>query len=272
MGLITNILQGILKNLKGHALDTRFAPISWVMGKIIKHEDDTTLKLRNLGPISVLYKRPYELLKTYSEIFVCEIYRFDATHTNPVIIDCGANIGISSLYFKSIYPAATLIAFEPDQSLADIFEKNMAQNSMINYTLHRAAVWTENGTISFDNKGSEASSIDVTGNSSFQVPTIKLATILAEQTQIDLLKIDIEGAEYPVVQDIANELHKVQHLFIEYHGLANETYKLETILHIVSNAGFKTYIKMAADNLDMPFYQKQTGTIYDVQLNIFCYR
>jgi hypothetical protein len=43
-------------------------------------------------------------------------------------------------------------------------------------------------------------------------------------------------------------------------------------LRIVSNAGFKTYIKMAADNLDMPFYQKQTGTIYDVQLNIFCYR
>ena len=70
MGLITNILQGIRKNLKGHALDTRFTPIPWFTGKIIKHEDDTTLKLRNLGPISVLYKRPYELLKTYNEIFV----------------------------------------------------------------------------------------------------------------------------------------------------------------------------------------------------------
>lgn len=272
MGLITNILQGIRKNLNGQALDARFAPIPWFTGKIIKHEDDTTLKLRNLGPISVLYKRPYELLKTYDEIFVCEIYRFNTTSTNPVIIDCGANIGISSLYFKTVYPGATLIAFEPDQSLADIFEKNMAQNSMSNYTLHRAAVWTENGTISFDNKGSEASSIDITGNSSFKVPTVKLGAILAGQTHIDLLKIDIEGAEYPVVQDIENELHKVEHLFIEYHGLATETYKLETILRIVSNAGFKTYIKMAADNLDMPFYQKQTGTIYDVQLNIFCYR
>ena len=272
MGLITNILQGIRKNLNGQALDARFAPIPWFTGKIIKHEDDTTLKLRNLGPISVLYKRPYELLKTYDEIFVCEIYRFDTSNTNPVIIDCGANIGISSLYFKTVYPGSTLIAFEPDQSLADIFEKNMAQNSMSNYTLHRAAVWTENGTISFDNKGSEASSIDITGNSSFKVPTVKLGAILAGQTHIDLLKIDIEGAEYPVVQDIENELHKVEHLFIEYHGLATETYKLETILRIVSNAGFKTYIKMAADNLNMPFYQKQTGTIYDVQLNIFCYR
>mgnify|MGYP000754514823 CR=1 FL=1 len=69
MGLITNILQGIRKNLNGHALDTRFDPISWFTGKIIKHEDDITLKLRKLGPISVLYKRPYELLKTYNEIF-----------------------------------------------------------------------------------------------------------------------------------------------------------------------------------------------------------
>jgi len=92
MGLITNILQGIRKNLKGQALDARFAPIPWFTGKIIKHEDDTTLKLRNLGPISVLYKRPYELLKTYDEIFVCEIYRFNTTSTTPVIIDCGANM------------------------------------------------------------------------------------------------------------------------------------------------------------------------------------
>ncbi len=272
MGLITNILQGIRKNLNWQGAETRFAPIPWFTGKIIKHEDDTTLKLRTIGPIAVLYKRPYELLKTYNEIFVCEIYRFESSNPNPVIIDCGANIGISSLYFKTVYPNATLIAFEPDESLADIFQKNMAQNSISNYTLHRAAVWTENGTISFDNKGSEASSIDVTGNSSFKVPTVKLASILSEQTHIDLLKIDIEGAEYPVVQDIANELHKVRHLFIEYHGLATETHKLETILRIVSNAGFKTYIKMAADNLDMPFYQKQTSTIYDVQLNIFCYR
>ena len=272
MGLITNILHGIRKNLNWTAAKTRFAPIPWVTGKIIKHEDDSTLKLRNLGPVSVLYKRPYELLKTYNEIFVCEIYRFETSSPNPIIIDCGANIGISSLYFKTIYPNATLIAFEPDESLANIFQKNMQQNGVDHFTLHKAAVWTENGTISFNNMGSEASSIDVSGNSNSTVPTLQLASILAEHPTIDLLKIDIEGAEYPVIQDCVSELHKVQHLFIEYHGLATETYKLETILRIVSEAGFKCYIKMAADNLEMPFYQKQTGTIYDVQLNIFCYR
>ena len=272
MGLITNILQGIRKKLNWQGSQNRFAPIPWFTGKIIKHEDDITLKLRTIGPVSVLYKRPYELLKTYNEIFVCEIYRFDTSSPNPVIIDCGANIGISSLYFKSIYPNATLIAFEPDESLADIFQKNMLQNGIQNFTLHKAAVWTENGTISFNNLGSEASSIDASGNSSASVPTVKLASIVGEYKNIDLLKIDIEGAEYAVIQDIANELYRVKNMFIEYHGLASETHKLETILRIVSDGGFNCYIKMAADNLDMPFYQKQTGTIYDVQINIFCYR
>jgi FkbM family methyltransferase len=215
MGLITNILQGIRKNLNWTETKTRFAPIPWVTSKIIKHEDDTTLKLRKLGPVSVLYKRPYELLKTYNEIFVYEIYRFVAVNINPIIIDCGANIGISSLYFKAIYPNATLIAFEPDESLAAIYHQNMIQNGVTNFVLHKAAIWTENGTISFNNKGSEASSIDVSGNSNTTVPTVKLASLLADHSSIDLLKIDIEGAEYAVIQDIVNELHKVQHLFIQ---------------------------------------------------------
>ena len=86
MGLITNILQGIRKKLNWQTGRSRFAPIPWFTGKIIKHENDTTLKLRTIGPISVLYKRPYELLKTYNEIFVCEIYRFESKQTNPVII------------------------------------------------------------------------------------------------------------------------------------------------------------------------------------------
>ena len=84
--------------------------------------------------------------------------------------------------------------------------------------------------------------------------------------------MDIEGAEYEVVKDCAPYLHKIENFFLEYHGKANETYKLNELLKIVEAAGFKVYIKMAADNLDQPFYQKDTGTIYDVQLNIFCYK
>jgi asparagine synthase (glutamine-hydrolysing) len=65
---------------------------------------------------------------------------------------------------------------------------------------------------------------------------------------------------------------KIENFFLEYHGKASDTHKLNELLKLVDNAGFKVYIKMAADNLKHPFAQKETGTIYDVQLNIFCYK
>lgn len=39
-------------------------------------------------------------LWTYDDIFVKQIYKFESQNQNPIIIDCGANIGLSVLYFK----------------------------------------------------------------------------------------------------------------------------------------------------------------------------
>src|SRR5688572_20822569 len=51
---------------------------------------------------------------SYSEIFKREIYRFTTVNNAPKIIDCGANIGLSVIYFKRLYPAAKIVAFEAD--------------------------------------------------------------------------------------------------------------------------------------------------------------
>ena len=48
------------------------------------------------------------------EIFRREQYRFETDAPAPFIVDCGANIGMATLYFKSLYPDATVLAFEPD--------------------------------------------------------------------------------------------------------------------------------------------------------------
>ncbi len=90
--------------------------------------------------------------------------------------------------------------------------------------------------------------------------------------QIDFLKMDIEGAEFQVVADCLIGLQKVDNFFLEYHGKVDETKQLYTLLQQVESIGFNVYIKMAADHLKSPFYQKHTGTPYDVQLNIFCYK
>lgn len=269
---VTNILKGIRKKLSQAKSKPRYQSFSWIQKRILKHLDDQSIKLFTFRDFKVFYKRPYELIKTYEELFLDEIYRFQTNNEKPVIIDCGANIGLSSLYFKSIYPNATLHAFEPDAVLFQLLEKNALVNDFTNTHLHQAAVWIEDTNLSFSSKGSEASHIDLSNQSEHQVKAIRLSSFLTQFEYINFLKMDIEGAEFQVVADCLEGLKKVDHFFLEYHGKVNQTKQLHTLLQQVESIGFNVYIKMAADHLKSPFYEKQTGTPYDVQLNIFCYK
>lgn len=270
--IITNILNGIGKRLRKTKQVSNFHPIGWAAEKILKHQDDQLVKQRDFGHFVLNYIRPYEVIKTYKEIFSQEIYKFNNSSSNPVIIDCGANIGLSTLYFAIAYPNSKVFAFEPDNVIFNLLQKNINDNKLANVTIYNEAVWIKDAELSFSNKGSEASQIDTTGQSVTKVKAIHLAQFLAQFEKIDFLKMDIEGAEFDVVKNCASELHKVQHFFLEYHGTSSETEKLTTLLDIVKEAGFKVYIKMAADTLAIPFVQQTTGTPFDVQLNIFCYK
>ncbi len=89
---------------------------------------------------------------------------------------------------------------------------------------------------------------------------------------IDFLKIDIEGAEYCVLQDCKDALGKVQNLFVEYHSFVNQEQKLDEILKILKKAGFRYYINQSGTSLHSPFIQKKSDLSMDLQLNIFAYK
>ena len=269
--IITNILKGIGKRLlkkqpkKGQRM-------GWFTEKLLKHKDDQLPKQYNFSKFVLNYIRPYELIKTYKEIFITEIYKFSTNSAHPVILDCGANIGISTIYFAINYPSSNIHAFEPDENIFKLLKQNVIDNKFSNIYLYNDAVWNENCKLSFSDKSSEASQIDATGTSATKVNAIRLSVFLAKFDKIDFLKMDIEGAEFNVIMDCASQLNKIENLFLEYHGTVEETKNLQTILDLLNISGFKVYIKMAADNLEMPFIQKSTGTPFDVQLNIFCYK
>ena len=102
--IITNILKGIRKRWIQSSEKPRFDQVSWLATRLLKNQEDQQLKKRDFKYFTLHYIRPYEVLKTYKEIFVEEIYKFETTKSHPVILDCGANIGISTIYFKTIYP------------------------------------------------------------------------------------------------------------------------------------------------------------------------
>lgn len=265
----TNIVKGVFRSRKRKK--SEFRPISWVREKILKHQEDQTVKRLQAGKFTISFKRPYELLHSYTEIFANELYRFQSASAAPTIIDCGSNIGLSVLYFKAIYPSSKIIAFEPDANNFLLLEENVRQNHLQDVQLNKAAVWTRDGEISFESNESEASHISDNASSN-RVASVSLRRILEQHQSIDFLKVDIEGAEWPVMNDIQDQLRRVDNLFLEYHGKARETQKFNDLISILSKAGFKVYVRNAADNLDHPFVEKETAAIYDVQLNLFCYR
>lgn len=272
--LIANIVKGIIGKFKPKEPVGRFKDIGWILEKILKHEDDQNKKQKKL-PIGIVnYKRPYELLHTYRELFGKEMYLFKAANEAPIVLDCGSNIGLSVLYFKTIYPNAIVWAFEPDPTNFELLNENIQSNQLQNVIAKPAAVWITDGVISFSGNGSEASRIDETNTaaSNNSVLCIRLKTLLQSFESIDFLKMDIEGGEYKVITDCADEIHRVEHLFLEYHGKTTDTHQLTELLEIVNRQGFQAYIRNAADALVHPFVEKQTNTQFDVQLNIFCYK
>ena len=56
------------------------------------------------------------------QIFGERLYDFESKNRAPVILDCGAHIGLASLYFKERYPEAHIRAFEADAALAELFQ------------------------------------------------------------------------------------------------------------------------------------------------------
>ena len=271
---IFNLIKGINKRISKKKVLTNYPAISWLQEKTLKHQDETNIKSIKLGKLNFHYKFPFEILHTYRELFEEEIYRFTADNPAPLIIDCGANIGLSVVYFKSLYPQSTIIAYEPDEANVALLHKNIEANNFDKVVVKKEAVWIKDEKLYFKSIGSQGSQISTEGlqkEHTVEVNAICLSEALLSQN-VDFLKIDIEGAEYEVMKDCANSLSKVKNIFVEYHGKTTDTIKLVEILNILENNKYQVYIKIAADPLKHPYISKQTDGRFDVQLNIFGYK
>ena len=206
------------------------------------------------------------------EIFSTEMYKFKVGHQNPYIIDCGANIGMSLIYFKELYPNATITAFEADEYIFDFLKKNVDSYELKDVEIINKAVWNTEETMYFFDEGGAGGRLEkkVEGRAYKRVKTTRLKKYLTRR-KVDLLKIDIEGAEYEVIRDCENELKNVSNIFLEYHSFGDKPQNLHQILEILKNAGFIYHIK-EANVRKAPFLERELNNGMDMQLNVFCYR
>ena len=87
---------------------------------------------------------------SYNEIIVQEIYKFTENINSSVIIDCPANIGLATLYFKLYYPHAKLITYEPDPKIFAALKKNIAAFSLHDVELFNEAIGDEEAELYFN--------------------------------------------------------------------------------------------------------------------------
>jgi len=206
----------------------------------------------------------------FKEIFVDEIYKFESKNAVPVIFDCGSNIGTSLLYFRKIHPNAKIIGFEADNAIAELSRENLRQNAITDVTVIDSAVWINDNGIEFATEGADGGSIKGEGNV-HKVPSIRLRDFLQKEESIDFLKIDIEGAEYDVMQDCSDTLSHIENIFIEYHSWNHSPQKLGDILHILEKNEFRYYIEDISKR-SHPLIDKNISGNMDLQLNIFGYK
>ncbi|MBL8796080.1 MAG: FkbM family methyltransferase [Planctomycetia bacterium] len=209
-------------------------------------------------------------LCSFHEIFQQELYCFHSTNPSPLIIDGGANIGLGVLYFCRLYPRSRIIAFEPDPALFAMLERNVRTFGLDGVDTRNEALWVSTGIQSFQSEGAEAGRLTRTGDqTTHSVPCVRLRDYLRDP--VDLLKLDIEGAETDVLLDCRDLLHNVRNIFVEYHSFDQERQRIQELLAALIGAGFRLQMQPVR-SIAKPLVQRDLLLGMDMQVNIFGFR
>ncbi len=227
-----------------------------------------------------IYINEEEFRTTYQATFSWGFYHFRTRTKVPLIIDCGAHIGITILYFKQKYPQARIIGFEANPDTFKLLKQNIAQNHVSGVELVQAAVSKQESMISFYVGKGDGSALTQWGDAGVQnkwntsdayttitVPTVRLSSYI--EHPVDFLKLNIEGMEGIVLKDIESKLHLVKELRIEYHGSStNPANKLEEVLTLLEGHGFRYVLEQHRKVVGLTQI-KRTDPYF---LNIYTYR
>lgn len=211
--------------------------------------------MKKLGPGSVVRCLDYRVrindglnyFTLYKDIFVRRIYHFEARRPDPLILDGGSNIGMSIIYFKNVYPRARVISFEPDVEIFPYLEENVTRNSLNDVSLIPKAIAGREETRTLYADGRYGSSLaghppDHFSESrrTYEVSCVRLRDYLTEP--VDFLKMNIEGAEWEVMEDSEDRLRQVEEMVIEYHHLPDLPRTLHQILTLLNRQRFEYLI------------------------------
>ncbi len=229
--------------------------------------------IANLGGETFHFTDAYTFLWEHQQIFKNKCYDFPCNDESPVIIDCGANIGMAARYWLSKFPQANVIAFEPDPQIFAVLQKNMQPYQSARIQLYNAALWNSETRLEFRVTGSEsghlAHSQREQSGETVSVKTLRLSPFL--DRKVDFLKIDIEGSEVDVIVEAHEKLRNVKSLWLEYHSLLHVPQRLSKILSVLEQQGFRYHLVTESVS-ERPLQKLEASYGMDQRLNIWAYQ
>jgi FkbM family methyltransferase len=211
---------------------------AWHQAEVTPRFTPGTIRMMNYD---VHYSDLLSFCPQWDDIFVKRTLAFSSASSTPRILDCGANIGMASLFFYGLYPGARITAFEADPSLFAILNTNLRANGAGAIETRHAALWTSTGTLTFHCEGSDSGMIGalpgaVEGRAT-TVPSLRLRDVI-DEGPVDLLKLDIEGAEDEVLADCEPVLHRVNALVMDLHEFDPSVRQAPRVLELLARADF----------------------------------
>lgn len=154
----------------------------------------------------------------------------------PKILDLGANIGTFSLFVFGMRPQAVSHSVEASSDVYRVLDKNCKVNQSLNWHTSHAAVWSCDGEIKFQNSTKISTQGKISSEGNEIVKTITLENLMNNlQGEIDVLKMDIEGAEEEVICASESLLSRVQHLIVQVHPARMNQQRVEQLLQRAFN-------------------------------------
>lgn len=183
-----------------------------------------------------------------NEIYVAEEYFFETDKEDPVIFDCGSHVGSAVGFFKTIFPKSKITCFEASPAIYEFLKKNVERNQFADVTCHNIALAKQEGSISFyesvgDTMGGSLTQRKAMNSELHQIEVSAKTLSSFMDQEIDFLKLDIEGVELEILEEIEPKLHLVKNLFCEFHFGENlKQDRLIKILEILDRNGFHFHI------------------------------
>lgn len=203
------------------------------------------LQSSKIGKYNVSYTNSDEFYELKKEIFGENCYYLELDKDDPIIVDAGAHIGLTVLYFKLMFPKARIKAFEPIPDNFALLSKNVNQNQLENVELYQVVVAPKSGVLRIHEPIGEGAWKSGAGiiprgwkgiqdNREIKVEALGIQEIIQEE--IDIFKMDIEGMEYEIIRNAGPQIRNVKNWLMEVHP--RKDHRIEEIEKTLRQYGY----------------------------------